>query len=257
MRTIKTKGQVLPLKVKNLANSMFAGSTGFSGPEITGFFAQYSDEVIDYWDMSPTPSRKIIFEECLRFFSLQKKKQLLLELCEYDGDMKHGLPEGKDIARLKRWIVAEIPSSEDVKEILRKINVRSISDDWNKAVERLNDDPEGAITSARAMIESVCKSVLEQKGTKYVDDGDIIKLYKQAAKSLNLSPEQHTEQIFKQILGGCASIVNGFAGLRNKYGDAHGKGKQHVKADVRHARLAVNMAGGLCLFLLETLDSEK
>ncbi len=34
-------------------------------------------------------------------------------------------------------------------------------------------------------------------------------LYKLVAKELKLAPDQHSEQIFKQILKGCSSVVNG------------------------------------------------
>jgi hypothetical protein len=40
------------------------------------------------------------------------------------------------------------------------------------------------------------------------------------AKNLNLAPDQHTEEIFKQILGSVQSVVQGLGDLRNKLGDA-------------------------------------
>jgi hypothetical protein len=71
---------------------------------------------------------------------------------------------------------------------------------------------------------------------------------------LNLAPQQHTEEIFKQILGGCQTVVNGLGSLRNKTGDAHGKGQRYVKPSERHAKLAVNLAGTVSVFLIETLE---
>ena len=68
-----------------------------------------------------------------------------------------------------------------------------------------------------------------------------------------MSPEQHDIPIFKQILGGCSSIVNGLGNLRNTHGDAHGKGKiKHYRPSARHAELAVNLAGSMALFLIQT-----
>jgi hypothetical protein len=40
--------------------------------------------------------------------------------------------------------------------------------------------------------------------------------------------------------------------LRNKIGDAHGKGKAAVKPAARHAQLAVNLAGAMATFIVET-----
>ncbi len=41
--------------------------------------------------------------------------------------------------------------------------------------------------------------------------------------TLNLAPEQHHEDLFKRILGGCQTVVTGLGTLRNKMSDAHGR----------------------------------
>ena len=61
----------------------------------------------------------------------------------------------------------------------------------------------------------------------------------------------------KQILGGVSSVVNGLGALRNRLGDAHGKGKSQVRPAQRHAQLAVNLAGATALFLIETWQSKN
>jgi hypothetical protein len=77
-------------------------------------------------------------------------------------------------------------------------------------------------------------------------------LYREVAKTLNLIPENHKDLIYKQILGGCSSIVNGLGTLRNEMGDAHGKGIKAVKPKPRHAELAVNLSGAMASFLIQT-----
>ncbi|RYG22461.1 MAG: abortive phage resistance protein, partial [Burkholderiales bacterium] len=91
---------------------------------------------------------------------------------------------------------------------------------------RIGDDPEGAITAARTLVESVCKLILDHLSIAYENDGDLGRLFKITARSLNLAVDQHEEQVFKQILTGMGSVVSGFASLRNSLGDAHGKGKK-------------------------------
>lgn len=86
---------------------------------------------------------------------------------------------------------------------------------------------------------------------------DLAALYKKTATELNLSTSQHTEPVFKQILGGCSGVVNGLGNLRNKLGDAHGKGKNAVKPAPRHAELSVNLAGSMALFLVQTFQSKS
>ena len=73
---------------------------------------------------------------------------------------------------------------------------------------------------------------------------------------MNLAPQQHSELIFRQILGGCHTVVEGLGALRNKHGDAHGKGKSPIRPQPRHAALAVNLAGTVATFLVSTLEEK-
>lgn len=132
-----------------------------------------------------------------------------------------------------------------------------IHSQWQKALERKSIEPEGAITSARTLIESILKYILDEQEIIYNDSAELPELYKEVAKSLNLAPEQHQEQIFKQILGGASSVVSGLGALRNKLGDAHGKSKRTVKPSDRHSELAVNMAGAIAMFLFRTFKETK
>ena len=77
------------------------------------------------------------------------------------------------------------------------------------------------------------------------------------AEKLNLAPSKHTEDIFKQILGGCHSVVQGLGALRSRVGDAHGQGKKAVKPAPRHAELAVNLAGAMATFIAQTWEKVK
>lgn len=128
---------------------------------------------------------------------------------------------------------------------------------WQKALERRATDPEGAITAARSLLESVCKHVLDSAGEVYDDGAELPKLYAMTAKQLKLSPSQHTEQLFKQILGGCQTVVEGLGAIRNRHSDAHGKSAAGTKPAARHAELAVNLAGAMAMFLLQTWEARS
>lgn len=128
---------------------------------------------------------------------------------------------------------------------------------WNKALDRMSTDPEGAITSARTLIESVCKYILDEEKIPYKDSEDLHQLYKLTATALNMAPDQHTEQIFKQILSGCMSIVYGLGSIRNKISDAHAIGPKRVKPKIRHAFLAVNISGSVCQFILKSYNEKS
>jgi len=161
---------------------------------------------------------------------------------------------GSLIASLEQNIIVAQPADDDIFAILINFDTEQVHIAWQKALERRNQDPEAAITMARTLIESVCKHILDEAGISHSDKDDLPKLYKETAKQLNLAPEQHQEEVFKQILGGCQTVIQGLGTLRNKLSDAHGKGKKAIKPSPRHAALAVNLAGSMAAFLVATWE---
>lgn len=149
------------------------------------------------------------------------------------------------------------PADEIISKALVTFDEAGVHHAWLKALDRRSDDPEGAITAAKTLLETACKHIIDEAGGTYGESDDLPKLYHLAAEHMNLAPSQHTEQIFKTILGNCHSVVSNLAGLRNKLGDSHGQGKRYVKPLPRHAELAVNLAGSVAMFLISTWNARK
>ena len=153
--------------------------------------------------------------------------------------------------------IVDAPVDGIATPVLGKIDSPHVRAAWQKALDRRTDDPEGAITSARTLLEAVLKHILDELNVVYDDKADLPKLYGLAASALNLAPSQHHEQVFRQILGGCHAVVEGLGALRNKLGDAHGVGKGGVRPAPRHAELAVNLAGAMATFIVATWEARK
>lgn len=152
----------------------------------------------------------------------------------------------------------QAPADSTISQTLASLDKDYVTQAWHKALERRDQDPEGAITAARTLLESICKLVIDSSGQSYCEKDDLPKLYHQTALILNLAPSQHTEKIFKVILGGCQQVVNELGNLRNKIGDAHGHGeKRPTRPGPRHAALAVNLAGSMATFLVETWKAQE
>ncbi|MEX2410245.1 MAG: abortive infection family protein [Candidatus Paceibacterota bacterium] len=145
------------------------------------------------------------------------------------------------------------PHKSSIEDSLDTLSSDYVNLIWQKSMQRIKNDPEGAITSARTLIEAVLKHILEELDINYPDNPDLHELYKIVAEELQLTPEQHEEKIFKQILGSCSGLIGGLGNLRNSLGDAHGKGSKSYSPGPRHAELAVNLSGSMCLFLVKTL----
>ncbi len=149
------------------------------------------------------------------------------------------------------------PSDLAISTTISSVNSGFIQEAWQKAIERRTSDPEGAITSARTLLECVCRFILNDSNINFDENSDLPKLYSLTSKQLNLSPSQHTEKVFKQILGGCHAVVEGLGTMRNRHSDAHGKSIIGMKPASRHAELAVNLSGAMATFLLQTWAIRK
>ncbi len=147
------------------------------------------------------------------------------------------------------------PADDVFSLTLNSFDLHDISPVWQKALERRNDDPEGAITIARSLLELTCKKILTEMNEPCTGN-DLPTLYKSVASKLNLSPGSHSEQLFKQILGSCQNIVESLGAIRNRHSDSHGQTKTYTPA-VRHAELAVNLSGTMSTFLVATWNSQR
>ena len=145
-----------------------------------------------------------------------------------------------------------VPGDVVVSDALQTFDAEGVHAVWAKALSRRSTDPEGAITVARTLLETVCKRILDDMGEPYSDKDDLPKLYAATAKKLSLAPDQHTQEPIKAILGGAMHLVNGLGTLRNRLSDSHGRGGKPVRPSPRHASLAVNTAGAIAMFLVET-----
>lgn len=240
----------LPRPIIELASKLFARDTGMSGPQIFDFFSNYSDEVAKMRYGSGVPSRWMMFENFLESLPVEVQKQALLELCD---DYPMRTPPSKREVEELRAKIRGVPVPATLAKAVEKIDSAYVTKQWEKVTERLVHDPEGAITSARTLLETVCLHILDRLEKKVDYKGDLPQLYKAVADELDLAPRKEDETIVRQILGSCSGLVQGVATLRNQFGDAHGRLGEDAQRRIAH--LAANAAGALCTFLIESFEA--
>jgi hypothetical protein len=243
------KKENLPYRVFELACTMFLHKFTHNGME--AFFCNQMNRHPSEIGIPQGMNRETKFKWLLGQLEVAEQRRVLEELSQADDPQVR--PE--DIQKLHQMLGAspiQIPVAAP-----GRLDTKFISEAWQKALDRRHEDPEGAITAARTLLETVCKHILDECGVEYGDGTDLPKLYGLTSKELNLAPSQHTADAFKKILGGVHSVVDGLANLRNRLGDAHGQGKRPVKPLPRHAELAVNMAGSVASFLLATFEAKS
>jgi Abortive infection C-terminus len=140
------------------------------------------------------------------------------------------------------------PVEEVIAGTLSTIDSAHVRLAWQKAIDRLKGDPDGAITIARTLVEAVCKKILGPGA--YDNDWDLPRLYRGTARRLRLDPDRCADESLKLMLRGCGMAVEGLAAVRNKFGDAHGKGDDDPVPKGVHAELAVIVAGTMASLLV-------
>jgi len=143
-----------------------------------------------------------------------------------------------------------------------KLDFDTVQIEIARALPSLDADPEDAVTAACSLIEAVCRSILIELGLPLPPKRDIDGLLKSVQEPLGLSPGRtdlpaEIEQDVRQVLGGLTSVAKGIGALRTHGGDAHGREKGFRRIDPRIARLALNSASSIALFLIETWESKQ
>ena len=120
-----------------------------------------------------------------------------------------------------------------------------------------DSDPRLAIGTAKELVETVCKSILAERGVVAETSWDFPKLVSETRRALRLLPDQvesdtRGKDAIKRVLGSLGSIASGIIELRGAFGTGHGPDGRARGLHGRHARLAVGMASTLATFLLET-----
>ncbi len=242
-----------------------------SGPELENFFGACNVDLhIGRSSRVPTVRERLIALNRRREFeSLRRIIEASVDPRDYvhnEADHEEALgylnkmlqPDGYELReRNGRYRLESTGTSTMVTKAIEEravvLDYDSVQRDAERAVEQAETDPEGAITAACSMVESVCRCILQEMGRPLPAKRDISHLVGEVQKRLNLSPVRTdiTPDI-KRILGGLANVASGIGALRTHAGDAHGRDKGAGRADSRIARLAIHAASTISLFFIET-----
>ena len=150
----------------------------------------------------------------------------------------------------------EAPLAETIREYAATFDLEGLSMQIDRLVDSTESDPALAVGTAKELIETVCKTILEDRGVP-ADNDDMGKLVRTVGKELSLLPESipdsaKGDKIIRRVLSNFNQITQGLAELRNLYGTGHGRSGRTGGIQPRHAKLAVGAAVTLATFLLET-----
>lgn len=163
---------------------------------------------------------------------------------------------GKPVFQARRTSTGTAVAKQ-VKVLAKKVDSEYIARQAARMMESVERDPELAIGTAKELVETVCKTILHERGVESPKDADLPQLNKATFKSLRLVPDEVPEhakgaETIRRMLSNLASVTQGLAELRGLYGTGHGKHGRSKSIHPRHARLAVGAASTLAAFLYET-----
>ena len=149
-------------------------------------------------------------------------------------------------------VAGTTPSARSLRDMLAGGDLGAIETEFRRAIDSVEADPPAGITAASALVEALCKVYIEDEGLSMPSKETLKPLWSTVSKHIGLDPAQVADDDIKRILSGLTSVVDGIASLRTHIGSAHGRGRKPYRVSPRHARLAINSAHTLALFVLET-----
>jgi len=137
----------------------------------------------------------------------------------------------------------------------------ALHDHIQRIEKSIDSDPSQAIGSAKELVETAAKHVLQHYGVDAAQHDTFPRLVKAAVAKLDLGSETIPDapkgaQAVGMLTGGLGQIAEATAAIRNLYGTGHGRTRT-AGAEGRHARLVVGACSTLAAFLLETLHDRK
>jgi hypothetical protein len=133
---------------------------------------------------------------------------------------------------------------DHLKKTANVFKAKYLASQIQRMEKSIENDPSLAIGTAKELIETCCRMILEERGKPVSGTPDVPALIKQTLKELKLTADDIPDatrgnDVIKRLLQNLGGIGSGLAELRNLYGTGHGKHGQTKGLSPRHAKLAV------------------
>ena len=148
------------------------------------------------------------------------------------------------------------PASITLSDLIKNRNVESINREFDRAIKNLNTNPLDAISSACNILESILKVYILEKGLELPNTQILKELWKVVKEDFKLGLSKLGQDDLQKINSGITSIIDGIASIRTHESSAHGGGPESYIPEVRQARLVVNAAHSLAVYILETWEAQ-
>ncbi|EGY32766.1 ATP-dependent RNA helicase HrpA [Aggregatibacter actinomycetemcomitans serotype e str. SC1083] len=148
------------------------------------------------------------------------------------------------------------PVSITLFDLIKNRDVSSINREFDRALKSLNTNPLDAISSACNILESILKFYISEKCLELPNTQILKELWKVVKEDFKFGLSKLGQDDLQKINSGITSIIDGVASIRTHESSAHGGGPESYIPEVRQARLVVNAAHSLAIYILETWEAQ-
>jgi len=196
-----------------------------------------------------------LFKDLLDFYEFHFGKEI-----EENDDYSQLYKKCREI--LNRKSKSELTLDKSIEDLKTKFSSEHLSQQIDLMVKMQKENPTEAIGKAKELIESCCKTILEERKREYDKNWDVPKLIYQTLDVLKITPKDIPDTApevttIKSILQSLQTIANKIAELRNPYGSGHGKPASYKGLEERHAKLAVGSSVTLVNFLWDSHERQE
>ena len=156
-----------------------------------------------------------------------------------------------------RRINSSQPAMTQVRRVADILDAGWMHREIVRAEQAIENDPDLAIGTAKDLVETCCRTLLEKLGEDEPPKADFPDLVKRTVKALKLTRDDIPDKskgadTIRVLLSNLSTITVKMNELRNLYGTGHGRKGSHKGLEARHARLAVTAAIAFIVFVADT-----
>ena len=145
----------------------------------------------------------------------------------------------------------------DARRIADALSSNHVAAQVTRMQANIVPDASLAIGSAKEFVESLCKGILDARQVPRTGKEDFPALVSMTRDALALKVNPKSDATLRSMLGALGTITNSIAELRGQVGTGHGAAPETTAPPAGVARLAVNVAVALGVFLWETHEASS
>jgi AbiJ N-terminal domain 3/Abortive infection C-terminus len=174
---------------------------------------------------------------------------------------EHTALSGKPVFAARRIAAGVAPILAQARTVASELT-DYVSRQITRMEASLNNDPDLAIGTAKEFLETICKTVLAARGSQLDPSADLPVLMKATLACLPALPSTigaapAAERSVKALLSSLGQIAQRLSELRNRFGTGHGRHPSTSDLEHRHAKLAINAAIALGVFIYESHEASQ